>query len=74
MKTKAKYFGVITFDGNGNTEHVNVYRSFADALIDANRSGGLFEQGIDKIISRCNWWNDKDTTSYKRMWVINNAV
>ena len=71
---KAKYFGVISFDEKGSTNHVDVFFDKQKAINTAIESGGFFECGIKRIINRCNWWNKKDSENYKRQWVINNAV
>jgi len=71
---KTKYFGVISFDEKGNTQHVNVYYDKTKAENEVIETGGFLEIGIRRIINRCNWWNKKDTANYKRQWVISNAV
>jgi hypothetical protein len=74
INMKAKYFGVIFCDSHGNTQHVNVYRSWGEAVKDATENNGYLECGIRRIVNRCNWWGEKDTANYKRRWILDNVL
>ena len=71
---KAKYFGVISFNEKGSTQHVNVYFDKAKAIKEAIETGCFLEIGIRRIINRCNWWSGNDSANYKRKWVLSNAI